>query len=106
MPWKGLICPLGRDGERLMMRALAGVLLTVIAALCLAGGVTAALPATHPDTARAGLLSPSARQVQPARQAAREGGPGGSPSAIIQHWVTAWAASPQAAQGTTAGASG
>jgi lysophospholipase L1-like esterase len=89
-----------------MMRALAGVPLTVIAALCLAGGVAAALPAAHPDAARAGSLSPSARHVQSARQAAPWGGPGGSPSVIIQHWVTAWAASPQAAQGTTAGASG
>jgi lysophospholipase L1-like esterase len=88
------------------MRALAGVCLTVIAALCLAGGVTAALPAARPDTARAGSLPPSARQVQSARQAASAGGPAGGPSVIIQHWVTAWAASPQAAQGTTAGASG
>jgi len=89
------------------MRALAGVLLTVIAALCLAGGVTAALPAAHPDAAQADSLSPSARQVQSPRQAAPEGGPGSSPSLTVKRqWVTAWAASPQAAHGTMAGASG
>jgi lysophospholipase L1-like esterase len=89
-----------------MMRTLAGVLLAAIAALCLTAGVMAALPAAHPDTARADSLSPSVRQVQPVQQAARESRPVGSPSVIVQHWVTAWAASPQAAQGTTAGASG
>jgi lysophospholipase L1-like esterase len=80
-----------------MMRALAGACLTVAAALCLAGWVTAALPAAHPDAARADALSPSARQ----------GGPRDSPSLVtVRQWVTAWAASPQAAHGTTAGASG
>jgi lysophospholipase L1-like esterase len=89
-----------------MMRALAGVPLTVIAALCLVGGVTAALPAASPAAARAGLLPPSAHQVQVAPQTVPRGGPEGHPPVIVQHWVTAWAASPQAAQGTTAGASG
>ena len=79
------------------MRALAGVCLTVVAVLCLAGWVTAVLPAAHLDPARADSRSPSARQ----------GGSGGSPSLILgRQWVTAWAASPQAAHGTTAGASG
>jgi lysophospholipase L1-like esterase len=84
-----------------MIKALTVMVVMVIAALGLAGCTTPARPAGHPDVAppaspaRQGSSArqvPPARQVPSARQAAHTSRPG-------RQWVTAWAASPQAARG-------
>jgi lysophospholipase L1-like esterase len=94
------------------MRTLTGVVVTLFAALCLAGCNAQAPPAGSPGGVSPGAGSPGAGSpragspaspsppISSAHQAAHTTGPGNG----RRQWVTSWAASPQAAHAGALGA--